>query len=93
MIIAEKEADAAAELAAGRNGPTPSGGDYSEIFYFDEAGNSVDESQAVRCIIRECKNNGTVINEIRGRCRPAPHTPSPPSGLSGLLGRIFSKRR
>lgn len=48
------------------NEPTPNGGDYSEIFYFDKHGNKVDEKDAEICIIRECKNDGTLINEIHG---------------------------
>lgn len=47
---------------------TPSGGDYSEIVFFDEHGNVVDESVAVKCVIRECAKDGTVINEIFGLC-------------------------
>jgi len=48
------------------DGPTPSGGDYSEIFYFDKAGNAVDADHAARCIIRECKKDGTLIRETYG---------------------------
>lgn len=46
--------------------PTPSGGDYSEIYYFDSDGNPADEKEASRCVIRECKKNGDLINEIWG---------------------------
>ena len=49
-------------------GKTPNGGDYSEIYYFDKSGNSVDSSEATRCVIRECKNDGTLLNEIWGNC-------------------------
>ena len=45
------------------NERTPNGGAYSEIFYFDKAGNAVDESKATRCVIRECKKNGELICE------------------------------
>lgn len=45
---------------------TPSGGDYSEIYYMDKDGNSTDEEDAVSCIIRECKSDGTLLNEIFG---------------------------
>lgn len=45
---------------------TPSGGDYSEIYYMDEDGNPTDEDEAVTCIIRECKSDGTLLNEIHG---------------------------
>lgn len=34
-------------------GRTPSGGDYSEIYYFDSEGNETEEENALRCIIRE----------------------------------------
>jgi hypothetical protein len=44
--------------------PTPNGGDYSEIFYFDDDGNNVDKEVATKAIVRECKKDGTVINEI-----------------------------
>ena len=51
-------------------GKTPSGGDYSEIFYYDDNGNEVDEEDATNCRIRECKKDGTVINEIYGEWEP-----------------------
>jgi len=47
-----------------RDGPTPRGGDYSEILYFDDDGNSVDKELASRAIVKEYEKNGTVINEI-----------------------------
>ena len=50
------------------NEPTPSGGAYSEIHYFNDAGESVDESVATKCVIRECTADGTLINEIWGTC-------------------------
>lgn len=49
-----------------KNEPTPNGGAYSEIYFFDENGNNVDETEAVRCVIRECAENGDLINEIWG---------------------------
>lgn len=49
-------------------GKTPNGGDYSEIFYLDKDGNLTDSQKAVRCIIRECKMNGELVNEIFGEC-------------------------
>ncbi|MCL2152490.1 MAG: hypothetical protein FWH57_05950 [Oscillospiraceae bacterium] len=52
-----------------RDKPTPNGGDYSEIFYFDDSGNSVDEAVATKAIIKECKEDGTVINEIFAKIR------------------------
>ena len=53
------------------DGPTPSGGDYSEIYYFDDNNEAVDSSIATWCVIRECKNDGTLLNEIFGRCNGA----------------------
>lgn len=49
-----------------RLGKTPAGGDYSEIIFFDREGKVVDEEQAVRCIIRECKADGTLVRETWG---------------------------
>ncbi len=42
-------------------GETPSGGDYSEIWYLDDQGNVVDDKFAARCIINERKQDGTLI--------------------------------
>ena len=50
------------------DGKTPSGGDYSEIYYLDENNNLADESKAKRCRIRECRADGTLLNEITGFC-------------------------
>jgi len=50
------------------DGPTPNGGDYSEIFYFDNDGNAVDADHATRCVIRECKKDGTLVYETHGNC-------------------------
>lgn len=47
---------------------TPSGGDYSEIFYLDDNGNQIDSEKATNCIIRECLKDGTLLNEIHGKC-------------------------
>lgn len=47
---------------------TPGGGDYSEIYYFDDDNNLVDEKQATKCVIRECRKNGELINETWGQC-------------------------
>ena len=55
-------------------GKTPSGGDYSEIYYFDSDGNPSDEEKASRCIIRECKADGTLLNEIFGTYNKEPLT-------------------
>lgn len=49
-------------------GKTPAGGDYSEIYYFDAAGNPAEADAAVRCVIRECKADGTLIAETFGTC-------------------------
>lgn len=48
-------------------GKTPNGGDYSEIYFFDDAGNPADEKEATNFIVRECKKDGQLINEIHGR--------------------------
>lgn len=45
---------------------TPSGGAYSEIYYFDDDGNPADEEEATRCLIRECDKNGNLLNEVWG---------------------------
>lgn len=50
------------------DGKTPNGGEYSEIYYFDDNDKPVDESNATKCIIRECKTNGELVNEIFGLC-------------------------
>jgi hypothetical protein len=42
---------------------TPNGGDYSEIFYYDDDGNSVDKKVATKAIVREYKYDGTFICE------------------------------
>lgn len=44
------------------NGPTPSGGDYSEALYFDNNNNLVTPEKAVRIVINEYMNDGTLIN-------------------------------
>ena len=46
---------------------TPNGGDYSEIVFFDDSNNIVDESYATKCVIRECKEDGTLICETWGK--------------------------
>ncbi len=48
------------------NEKTPNGGDYSEIFFMNDIGEMVDESVATKCVIRECKLDGTLVNEIFG---------------------------
>lgn len=48
------------------NERTPNGGAYSEIYFLDKDGNAVDEKKAVRCVIRECEENGTLIHETWG---------------------------
>ena len=47
-------------------GRTPSGGAYSEIFYFDKDRNVVDETKAVGFVIRECTESGELIAETWG---------------------------
>ena len=46
------------------NTPTPAGGDYSELYFFDDNGNSVDEKFATKGILRECLSDGTLVQEI-----------------------------
>lgn len=48
------------------NEETPSGGAYSEIYYFDDDENPADEEEATRCVIRECDKDGNLLNEIWG---------------------------
>ena len=50
------------------NEKTPNGGDYSEIFFMNDVGELVDETIATRCAIRECKADGTLVNETFGVC-------------------------
>lgn len=42
---------------------TPNGGDYSELYYLDDNGNIVDETEATKCVIRECAADGELIKE------------------------------
>lgn len=51
--------------------PTPMGGDYSEIAYFDNDMRSVEPAMATKCVIRECLADGTVVAETWGSCAPA----------------------
>ena len=48
---------------------SPCGGAYSEIYFFDAAGNAADETEAVRCVIRECSADGSLLSEIWGECK------------------------
>mgnify|MGYP007013893314 CR=1 FL=1 len=48
------------------DGLTPAGGDYSEIWYFDDNGNVVNKSEATTFIVRECMKDGTLISSTRG---------------------------
>ena len=50
------------------NEPTPNGGAYSEIYYFDDAGLPADQETATKCVIRECAEDGTLICECWGLC-------------------------
>ena len=43
----------------------------SEVYYFDENGNSVDKDQASRIIIRKLDESGNLINEVFGSCAPS----------------------
>lgn len=48
------------------DGTTPAGGDYSEVYYFDDNENAVDKSKATHVIVRECMKDGTLIRTTRG---------------------------
>ena len=50
------------------NGPTPSGGAYSDIYYFNDNGESADEAVATKCVIRECAADGSLLCETWGIC-------------------------
>ena len=50
-------------------GETPNGGAYSEIYFLDDEGDPTDEKKAVQCVIRECAENGDLVNEIWGTVR------------------------
>ncbi len=45
------------------NEKTPNGGDYSEIFYFNDKDEPADETVATHCVVRECKKNGDLVAE------------------------------
>jgi hypothetical protein len=47
-------------------GPTPSGGAYSEAHFFDDDMNPVSKESATQIIIRECSKDGTLINTTHG---------------------------
>lgn len=42
------------------------GGDYSEIFYFDDNGNPIEAERATKFVIRECDSDGNLIKETYG---------------------------
>lgn len=48
------------------NEKTPSGGDYSEIYYLNDKHEEVPPEQATQYIIRECKKDGTLVMETSG---------------------------
>ena len=50
-------------------GPTPHGGDYSEIVYLDEEGNPTDEDNAVEGAIYEYKADGTYVFDAHFLCK------------------------
>ena len=43
------------------DGATPAGGDYAEIWYMDDSRNIAEKDSATQCMIRECKNDGTLL--------------------------------
>ncbi len=48
---------------------TPSGGDYSEIYYLNDEHKEVPQEEATQFIIRECKKDGTLVTETYGRTK------------------------
>ena len=48
------------------NEKTPCGGEYSEIFYFDDNRNPIDAEKATIFVIRECDCDGNLIKETYG---------------------------
>ena len=44
-------------------GPTPSGGKYAILYYYDSEGKSADEKLAVKCIACEFDENDKLIRE------------------------------
>lgn len=50
-----------------KDGLTPNGGEYSEIVYLDADHNEVDASVASEFILRELKDDGTLVGEIIGK--------------------------
>ncbi len=44
-------------------GKTALGGDYREIYYFTDFMMPTEKENATRAIVRECKEDGTLINE------------------------------
>lgn len=44
-------------------GKTPLGGDWREYYYFTDQMMPCDKEAATRCIVRECKEGGALINE------------------------------
>ncbi len=50
------------------NEPTPNGGAYAEIHFFNDLGEAVDESKATKCVIRECTKDGDLLCETWATC-------------------------
>lgn len=51
---------------------TSGGGEYSEMYFFDDAMSPVDEQVATRCVINEYDGNGNVIRTTYGYCNRGP---------------------
>lgn len=66
---------------------TPKGGDYSEIFYFDENRNPTDEKSATSFVIRECLADGKLIGETWGN---TPHSKKRAYSQRCRLERIWA---
>ena len=45
------------------NQPTPNGGAYSEVYYLNDQNEVVDASEAMRGVLRECLEDGTLVQE------------------------------
>ncbi|VTT96577.1 unnamed protein product [Gemmataceae bacterium] len=53
-----------------KDGPTPSGGVRSTIYYTDDEGRPADKASATRTMIVEWNERGESINRIYGYLRP-----------------------
>lgn len=68
-----------------RVGPTPAGGVFSRIYFFDSAGNACDAEKAVRAIGVEFDRSGNRIKETYLTRHGEPSRPRRDRGLFGLF--------